>query len=886
MAAKQKQTFVEDYAFNEQLWWYYVNNRSKIRSRYNDLTKKFLAYNDKNENKDAFLRQPQFEALEMYVFIKEFMGNAHMYEMFDAWRKREGKFSDRSYYTIHKGGQGMLIDLGDEQNEIIFKQMKKYREKYPNYIYALTMGLGKTILMATCIFYEFLLAKKYPKDKRFCHNALVFAPDKTVLESLREIMTFDKTKVVPPEYAHVLDSNIKFHFLEENGITLHTIDDSDFNIVISNTQKIIVKKKRKTDKPTDVLFGSGSLLSDIYGDSEAGEDDAWDDASLMDNQRFKKLCRLPQLGVYVDEAHHLFGANLEKELRSGKGNKTTLRNTINMLAEATSIVACYNYTGTPYVNKQILPEVVYAYGLSDSIAYGFLKDADLKGYDNVKNEEFLRDSIKTFWERYGGKTYEGLSPKLAIFAATVAEATDVVRPVVEQALSELGIPLSTILVNTGDSTVTKDEDIRNFNNLDVIGTEGSKKQFIILVEKGREGWNCRSLLGIALFRSPKSKIFVLQATMRCLRMLTDEQLKASVFLSKENYDTLDDELRKNYNMEISDFGKTSTKKKQNYKVRVLPPLRTVCMKRIWHEYELIKKQYESPINFGLNELDETQYESKVYEKDSLRINHSTKESNIDDIKQQMRYSEFSLTGEIARYLNNENVSCLMVSRILRESMDGAENIVAAVNRHNEILDDVIIPTIFNALYKVKGTQKSEDIDVVLLHEPKDAGYYEFSASPELVITKGEKGLTPAEVAKSFHADTYCFDSKPERECFLQYISSNKVKEIYFTGMFTSNQGDFFVQYYDPESKRVRQYYPDFLALMEDGTYQLIEVKGDNMIDDAVVRAKKAAAEEMSVASGMRYLMYAGSLLMKTNVLEGSDFYQHSYTDDISLQNPD
>ena len=56
-------------------------------------------------------------------------------------------------------------------------------------------------------------------------------------------------------------------------------------------------------------------------------------------------CRLPQLGVYVDEAHHLFGADLEKELRSGGANKTTLRNTINMLAASTSIVACYNYTG-------------------------------------------------------------------------------------------------------------------------------------------------------------------------------------------------------------------------------------------------------------------------------------------------------------------------------------------------------------------------------------------------------------------------------------------------------------------------------------------------------------------------------------------------------------
>lgn len=55
-------------------------------------------------------------------------------------------------------------------------------------------------------------------------------------------MTFDKTKVVPPEYARVLDSNIKFHFLDESGTVLHTIDDSDFNIIISNTQKSSSRK--------------------------------------------------------------------------------------------------------------------------------------------------------------------------------------------------------------------------------------------------------------------------------------------------------------------------------------------------------------------------------------------------------------------------------------------------------------------------------------------------------------------------------------------------------------------------------------------------------------------------------------------------------------------
>ena len=50
-----------------------------------------------------------------------------------------------------------------------------------------------------------------------------------------------------------------------------------------------------------------------------------------------------------------------------------------------------------------------------------------------------------------------------------------------------------------------------------------EKQFILLCNKGREGWNCRSLFGVALFRSPKSTIFVLQATMRCLRQITDNQ---------------------------------------------------------------------------------------------------------------------------------------------------------------------------------------------------------------------------------------------------------------------------------------------------------------------------------------------------------------------------
>lgn len=851
----------EEFSFYHQLQYYYRQNKGKIRRNYKDITRKFLDYNDKEQNPSAYLRTPQFEALEMYVFIKEFMNNAQVHTMFGDWSERKEHFSDASYYSINNGQIRLWDDFTAEQTKVLFKQMKKVSENYPNYIYALTMGLGKTILMATCIYYEFLLANKYPKDDRFCHNALVFAPDKTVLQSLKEIVTFDKSLVVPPEYARVLDANIKIHFLEDTGTTLNTLDNSDFNIIISNTQKIIVKKKNKEDSFVDKMFKMSKLLETVYDDKLENE------ADLMFNQRFKKLCRLSQIGVYVDEAHHLFGSELEKSLRTNTA-QTSLRSTINILAdeikkEGVSVVGCYNYTGTPYVKNQLLPEVVYAYGLKESIINGHLKDVDVEGYENVKSEEFLKAAIKTFWDKYGDKTYEGLLPKLAIFASRIEEVKSEVRPTVEKILAELNIPISKILVNVGDASETTSDDIRNFNNLDVVGTDGSKKQFIILVEKGREGWNCRSLFGVALFRSPSSKIFVLQATMRCLRKITDEQQKASVFLSKENFNTLEDELNKNFNVDIKDLKNSAKKEKEFYKVRVLPPPRYINLKSIRHEYTLVENEYVVPIDFALEKLDTEKYRAVVYRKSGLSNSMSIKEASAEEYVEKAEYSVFSISAEIARYLN---VSPILVSKILNQSVDGTKVILSKVNEFNDILNDVLIPVIFKTLFDVKCNIITEDRKLILLKEPKDAGYYEFKGLPELVVKNSDADVKQY-AHKSFHADTYCFDSKPEKECFWQYITNQKVKEIYFTGMFTSNQGELSIQYYDPESRRIRHYYPDFLAKMQDDSYQLIEVKGDNKIDDVVVKAKAEAARELAIESQMDYVIYAGSSLMSTNVLD-------------------
>ena len=270
-----------------------------------------------------------------------------------------------------------------------------------------------------------------------------------------------------------------------------------------------------------------------------------------------------------------------------------MRFTINKIAEAlaknsTRMVACFNYTGTPYVENKLLPEVVYAYGLKEAIDNGFLKKVRIQGVDNVKNEEFLKLALTDFFTANKGRIYEGLLPKIAIFASTIDELVNEVKPEVEGILNDLGIDTNTILVNVGDSTITKDADIKDFNNLDVKGTEGSKKQVILLVNKGKEGWNCRSLFAVAMYREPNSKVFVLQSTMRCLRSITEEQQTARVYLSNDNYLILDSELKKNFNLTIDEFKKSGIKERTNYVVKIVPPIRYLTMATIEYVYHLKK----------------------------------------------------------------------------------------------------------------------------------------------------------------------------------------------------------------------------------------------------------------------------------------------------------
>ena len=111
---------------------------------------------------------------------------------------------------------------------------------------------------------------------------------------------------------------------------------------------------------------------------------------------------------------------------------------------------------------------------------------------------------------------------------------------------------------------------------------------------------------------------------------------------------------------------------------------------------------------------------------------------------------------------------------------------------------------------------------------------------------------------SFHVNPYCFDSTPEKQLFLDLMKDKKVKKVYFTGMLTHGQSEFYVQYVDPETFSVRSYYPDFLVQKKDDTWIIIEVKRDDQIDEPVVKAKAYYANQLASENQMTYKIIKGT----------------------------
>ena len=475
-----------------------------------------------NPNVSAFhLRAPQLKALETYWYLRLIEETPHIFDLYqsifnpeedpdallDALGISRDAFS-RSKYNFDRLFHAIKEDDAFAKEFHLESQRETLSLEYPSYILALAMGAGKTVLIGAIFASEFTMAQEYP-DGPFVENALVFAPGKTIIESLRELAEMRYEAVLPPRMYKPFAASLKLTFTRDGAPTIPVIHGSSFNVVVTNTEKI--RTRKETIRKSEL----GTLFSRVNEDVARAE---------IANLRLQAIASLPKLAVFSDEAHHTYGRALDKDLKKVRMTVDYLNNpfptgTPEHDAHASRLVCVINTTGTPYYQKQLLKDVVVWYGLSEGIQDGILKQlaGNVLGFDFDGNvEDYLAYVVEDFFRHYGRSTLpDGTPAKLAIFFPQTDDL-QALRPIIEVTMSRLGLPPAMIL----------EHHTRNNNKADFdrFRSKNSPHRVALLVDRGVEGWNVPCLFSVALARKLKSSNnFVLQAASRCLREVPGKQ---------------------------------------------------------------------------------------------------------------------------------------------------------------------------------------------------------------------------------------------------------------------------------------------------------------------------------------------------------------------------
>lgn len=737
----------------------------------------------------GFLHSPQVEALETYIYLKEVAGNKPSGEIFRTLFENE---REMLLALVSKDKAFDLIGNTKAIDKLIEERFGK--SDYVNQVYALTMGSGKTILMATMCLYDFVLAYYHPDDKRFAKNALVFAPDTTIIESLKEIKTFDYSKVLPKEYHNIL-LNIKYHYLESTDTALAPI--GNYNIIVTNSQKIILKTRNGNGQDgKSRLFGDTALL----------------EKREIENARLQAIRGLEGLAIFVDEAHHSYGTTLEGTLK-----KT--RQTIEYLHSNTPLVGVINLTGTPYVNNVMIDDVVYHFGLKTGIERGILKQVRILDYGEVKSEQFIQEVVDTFWDEYGEKRLEGRLPKIAFYAANIADLQEELKPKLEKVLASKGISFEKILEYHTEAESAKEE----FLSLDRIE---SRKQFVLLVGKGTEGWNCRSLCSVALFKKPKSTILVLQSTTRCLRAIGDNSTVARIFLSSENYRILDRELKNNFAMGAAEL--EGLEQETNEHTLTVEKKKRLTVKKILKEIVSISEA--KPENISLNLKQFKPDEAVVVTEGGIELSQSgvarylEARSVVKTIEEKGGFTYYEIVEVINR---DTHLPCSFIERVFEANKLERKDLVKKINDNPKLLV-FLSQSILAQVYQYEEKQEIVEEEIELTKFDIFKLNVQKSREPLVVYReKAEEGWGASRIG--FHINPYNFDSGDEKDLFkhlYQVLDADEaVTDAYFTGGLThESQNDFYVEYWSPEHQRMAKYFPDFLIETTKGRYLVVEVK--------------------------------------------------------------
>lgn len=531
------------------------------------------------------MRDAQVDAIKTYLFLKIACGCAPLSQLFCQGafntldlEQAEISSNTRDFLTAHPAAAALFEyarlknDSGEQVSEKLEKQIRKgpesidyetffreafYGVSYTDYLFSLPMGAGKTYLMAAFIYLDLYFARNEPHNPAFAHNFMIFAPSglkSSVVPSLKTIQRFDPTWVIPEPAASEIKRLLSFEVLDQSKTA---------------------KKSNKTKNPNVQKIANHQPLSELFGlvavtnaekvildriQEKAGQismfEESDDEKDRQANELRNLIGKLPALSVFIDEVHHAVSDEIK------------LRAVVNKWAENQTINSVVGFSGTPYLEKaekiQVtagssvssaeISNIVYYYPLIDGVG-NFLKRPIVKIADLPDSGRIIDRGVREFLDNYKDTVYpDGTCAKLGIYCGTIEKLEEMVYPLAAGITAEYGLSADCILkFHKGNKQYPQPADSQmEFDSLD---QPFSKIRIVLLVQIGKEGWDCRSLTGIILSQEgdcPKN--MVLQTACRCLRQVQkDAPETALVYLNSSNADKLNSQLQKQHHISLQEF---------------------------------------------------------------------------------------------------------------------------------------------------------------------------------------------------------------------------------------------------------------------------------------------------------------------------------------------
>lgn len=525
------------------------------------------------------LRDTQIEAIETYLFLKIQGQNKPLWQLFS-----EGFFTNgtdlakldinqiaRDYLTQNKNAFA-LFDFARQKkgNGTYIPELEKlikanpasldydtiiksifYNVNYADYLMSLPMGAGKTFLMAAFIYLDLYFADNEPENKAFAHNFLVLIPSglkSSIVPSLKTIENFDPSWVLPEPSASNVKKLLKFEVLDEQKTAkksnkARNPNAQKVNACLPNPfgQVFVVNAEK-------VILESFTFNAQTELELDEEEKDTTNDLKRLFGQ-------IPNLSTLIDEVHHAATDDIK------------LRQAVNYWHSKGNITTVLGFSGTPYLQSaekikagdyefkfSQITNTVYYYPLVTAIRK-FLKTPTVKIGQNLDRFQIIKQGLEDFDSQYKNKVYEnGTIAKVAIYCSNIEVLEEEVYPFLT---GELKINPNEILrFHKGNKAHPQPEGSElEFRSLDL---PISKKRYILLVQVGKEGWDCPSLTGVILSQKGDSpQNMVLQTSCRCLRQVDKGKVEtALIWLNKENADTLNKQLKQEQNTSIEELNST------------------------------------------------------------------------------------------------------------------------------------------------------------------------------------------------------------------------------------------------------------------------------------------------------------------------------------------